>query len=143
MRSVGKTIRAIAEGYIPSHSTSQDRALASHGAACILNAGPSDAHIRITVFLSERDAMGLFHVRVPAGVRCTCDPTILTIPSPFPGTPTIRRCSNPMCLSSFSIANAIRERQRSHSSRALPMARTEQGEGIRMVAACGGSKITP
>ena len=39
MLVIGKTLWAIAEGYIPSASTSEERALVSHEAACLLNAG--------------------------------------------------------------------------------------------------------
>lgn len=67
MRPVEKRIWTIAEGYIPSHSTSQVRAFVSHETACTLHDGPSDAQIRITVFFSDRDAIGPYHVRVPAG----------------------------------------------------------------------------
>ncbi|MGO4572627.1 sensory rhodopsin transducer [Microvirga sp. 2TAF3] len=67
MRPVGKTVWAIAEGYIPSQSTSGDRAFVSHETACILNAGPSDAHLAVTVFFSDRDPVGPYRVRVPAG----------------------------------------------------------------------------
>ena len=39
MNEIGQTRWAIPEGYIPSQSVSQDRALLSHETACILNAG--------------------------------------------------------------------------------------------------------
>lgn len=38
MEALGRTRWAIAEGYIPSESSSSDRALVSHETACILNA---------------------------------------------------------------------------------------------------------
>ena len=38
----------------------------SHETACILNAGNRDAHVRITVFFSDRDAAGPYEIRVPA-----------------------------------------------------------------------------
>ena len=43
MPAIGRTRWAIPEGYIPSGSVSQDRALLSHETACILNAGERDA----------------------------------------------------------------------------------------------------
>jgi hypothetical protein len=55
MPAIGKTRWAIPEGYIPSGSVSQDRALLSHETACILNAGDKDATIRLTVFFADRD----------------------------------------------------------------------------------------
>jgi hypothetical protein len=54
MDQIGKTRWAIAEGYIPSESVSQDRALLSHETACILNANARDAHITLTVFFADR-----------------------------------------------------------------------------------------
>lgn len=38
MATVGRNVWAIAEGYIPGTSVSQDHALVSHEAACLLNA---------------------------------------------------------------------------------------------------------
>ncbi len=64
--SAGKTVWAIAEGYIPSESTSTDRAFVSHETACIFNAADSDAHVTITIFFSDRDPVGPYRVTVPA-----------------------------------------------------------------------------
>jgi hypothetical protein len=66
MQSIGKTRWAIAEGYIPPHSTGQGHALVSHEAACILNAGDRDAHIEITVLFKDRGPAGPYRVTVPA-----------------------------------------------------------------------------
>ena len=55
MQAIGKKRWAIAEGYIPSQSVSNDRALLSHETACILNAGDDDAHITLTVFFTQRE----------------------------------------------------------------------------------------
>ena len=38
----------------------------SHETACILNAGDQDAHIRITIFFSDKDAVGPYQITVPA-----------------------------------------------------------------------------
>ncbi|WP_414475089.1 sensory rhodopsin transducer [Microvirga sp. M2] len=84
MRPVGKTIWAIAEGYIPSDSTSRDRAFVSHETACILNAGPSDARVRITVFFSDRNPVGPYRVRVPAGRTLHLRFNDLHDPEPIP-----------------------------------------------------------
>jgi hypothetical protein len=66
MSKIGRTIWAIPEGYIPSHSTSSDRALVSHEAACILNAGDRTAELRIMVYFADRDPVGPYRVTVPA-----------------------------------------------------------------------------
>ena len=46
---VGRTMWAIAEGYIPSASTGDGRAFESHETACLLNVGDDDAHVEISV----------------------------------------------------------------------------------------------
>jgi hypothetical protein len=50
MPEIGHRRWAIAEGYIPSQSVSQEHALVSHEACCILNAGERDAHVEITLY---------------------------------------------------------------------------------------------
>jgi len=65
MQAIGKKRWAIAEGYIPSQSVSNDRALLSHETACILNAGDDDAHITLTVFFTQREPVA-YRVTVPA-----------------------------------------------------------------------------
>jgi len=64
--TVGHRIWAIAEGYIPSESVSQDRALVSHETACILNATARDAQVKITLFFSDREPIGPYRLDVPA-----------------------------------------------------------------------------
>lgn len=66
LRGVGATCWAIAEGYIPSRSTGEGAALESHETACILNAGPVDARIEITVFFGDRAPVGPYGLCVPA-----------------------------------------------------------------------------
>lgn len=62
----GATTWAIAEGYIPGQSMSDDPALISHETACILNAGEQDADITITLFFEDRAPVGPYRVTVPA-----------------------------------------------------------------------------
>jgi hypothetical protein len=66
MQAIGKKRWAIAEGYIPSHSTGQAPQFTSHETACILNAGESDAHIDITIFFKDRGPAGPYKVVVGA-----------------------------------------------------------------------------
>jgi len=66
MSMVGKRVWAIAEGYIPSESTSDDRRLLSHETACILNAGDRDAHVTITIYFSDREPVGPYRLSVPS-----------------------------------------------------------------------------
>jgi hypothetical protein len=63
---IGKRRWAIAEGYIPSQSTGEGRALESHETVSILNAGDEDAHVNITVFFADRDPVGPYSFNVPA-----------------------------------------------------------------------------
>jgi hypothetical protein len=65
MQAIGKTRWAIPEGYIPSQSVSQERALLSHETACILNANDRDAHITLTLFFANREPV-IYKVTVPA-----------------------------------------------------------------------------
>jgi hypothetical protein len=62
----GKRLWAIAEGYIPGSSTGSGRAFESHETACILNAGPQEAHVRLTIFFKDREPAGPYQVTVPA-----------------------------------------------------------------------------
>jgi hypothetical protein len=64
MEAIGRRRWAIPEGYIPSKSSYSDRELVSHETACILNAGDTPAHVRITVFFADRDPVGPYVVTV-------------------------------------------------------------------------------
>jgi hypothetical protein len=66
MEALGRTRWAIAEGYIPSESSSSDRALISHETACILNATDRDADVAITIFFADRDPVGPYRLTVAA-----------------------------------------------------------------------------
>jgi hypothetical protein len=54
-RQIGKRVWAIAEGYIPEGDGFDDRTLASHETACILNAGDRDARIELTIYFADRE----------------------------------------------------------------------------------------
>lgn len=66
MQSMGRRRWAIAEGYIPSESTFEDRALISHETACLLNAGDEDAEIAIHLFFKDREPAGPYRVQLGA-----------------------------------------------------------------------------
>ena len=66
MEQVGAKRWVIPEGYIPPSSSFDSRALLSHEAACILNAGDDDAHIAITLFFTDREPVGPYKVTVAA-----------------------------------------------------------------------------
>jgi len=63
---IGRTTWAIAEGYIPPTSTGPEPQMTSHETACLLNTGDRDAHVRITIYFSDREPAGPYPVLVPA-----------------------------------------------------------------------------
>jgi hypothetical protein len=69
MAEIGHRRWAIAEGYIPGTSVSEDRALTSHETVCLLNAGAQDADIAITLYFSDREPVGPY--RLVLGARRT------------------------------------------------------------------------
>lgn len=66
MRPIGKRTWAIAEGFIPSKSTGPEPQMTSHETACLLNTSDQDAGVDITVYFSDREPVGPYHVVVPA-----------------------------------------------------------------------------
>lgn len=63
--AIGRQQWAIAEGYLPPHSTGDSRQLTSHEALCILNTGDASAHIEITVYFTDREPAGPYCFEVP------------------------------------------------------------------------------
>ncbi|MBL8668205.1 MAG: sensory rhodopsin transducer, partial [Rhodospirillales bacterium] len=51
--TIGKRRWAIAEGYIPGTSTGAGRAFESHETACLLNTGPTNARVEITLYFAD------------------------------------------------------------------------------------------
>ena len=66
MKQIGRRRWAIAEGYIPGWSHGPAPEMTSHEAACLLNAGDTDAHVELTVFFRDRDPAGPYSFTVPA-----------------------------------------------------------------------------
>ncbi len=56
----------------------------SHETACLLNAGDRDAHVRITVFFTDREPAGPYEVTVPARRTLHVRFNDLTDPEPIP-----------------------------------------------------------
>jgi hypothetical protein len=84
MNPPGATRWAIAEGYIPSRSTGDGRALESHETACLLNAGQRDARVEITLYFAEREPAGPYRVTVPAQRTLHLRFNDLSDPEPVP-----------------------------------------------------------
>lgn len=83
-QAIGRTRWAIAEGYIPPGSTGPSPQMTSHETACILNAGETDANIRITVFFADREPAGPYFVSVPPRRTRHLRFNSLTEPEPIP-----------------------------------------------------------
>ena len=56
----------VAEGYIPTSSHGPEPEMTSHETACLLNVSDRDAHVEITVFFSDKEPVGPYHVTIPA-----------------------------------------------------------------------------
>ena len=84
MKPIGRTLWAIAEGYIPRGGAEGSRALESHETACMLNAGDADAHVKITIFFKDREPAGPYHATVPARRTLHLRFNDLTQPEPVP-----------------------------------------------------------
>ena len=63
---IGQLRWASADGYLPPSSTGDTRQMTSHEALCMLNAGPDDAHVTITLFFADREPAGPYRATVPA-----------------------------------------------------------------------------
>jgi hypothetical protein len=66
MSPIGRRRWAIAEGWIPGTSHGPEPQMTSHETACLLNATDDEAHVRITLFFSNREPVGPYLVTVPA-----------------------------------------------------------------------------
>lgn len=66
MEPAGRRRWVIAEGYIPSQSTGEGREFESHETACVLNTANVDAHLRITIYFTDREPAGPYEATVPA-----------------------------------------------------------------------------
>jgi hypothetical protein len=62
---IGRTVWAIAEGYIPAWSHGPEPEMLSHETACILNTADQPANIVITVYYRNRDPSGPYKITVP------------------------------------------------------------------------------
>lgn len=83
--AIGRTHWAIAEGFVPGESLPDGgRPLLSHETACILNAGDADAHIEITLYFVDREAVGPYRVIVAAERTLHLRFNELTDPEPVP-----------------------------------------------------------
>lgn len=80
----GRRTWAIPEGYIPGRSFSQDPALVSHEACCILNAGDKTAEVELTLYFEDREPAGPYRLEVGARRTRHLRFNDLTDPEPVP-----------------------------------------------------------
>jgi len=66
MAEIGHRRWAIAEGYRPSQSVSQEHALVSHETCCMLNASEREADIEIMLYFEDRGPVGPYRVKLGA-----------------------------------------------------------------------------
>ncbi|HEY8075655.1 MAG TPA: sensory rhodopsin transducer [Labilithrix sp.] len=66
MKEIGRTRWVIAEGYIPPFGHGPAPEMTSHETACMLNTSDRDANVSITIFYSDREPSGPYHVVVGA-----------------------------------------------------------------------------
>lgn len=63
---IGRRRWAIPEGYIPSYGTGPEPEFTSHETICFLNVSDEDAHVRVTVYYTDREPAGPYRLTVPA-----------------------------------------------------------------------------
>jgi hypothetical protein len=64
--AIGHKRWAIAEGYIPDSSNGPEPEMTSHETVCLLNTSDGDAHVKITIFFTDREPVGPYVVGLPA-----------------------------------------------------------------------------
>jgi hypothetical protein len=85
MEALGARRWVIPEGFIPSRSMANaDRPLLSHEAFCVINTGDADAHIAVTLFLTDREPVGPYTLEVAARRTCHFRFNELSDPEPVP-----------------------------------------------------------
>lgn len=65
LKPIGKTLWAIAEGYIPAESKGPEPQMTSHETACLLNMNDVEAQVEITIYFKDREPAGPYRVSVP------------------------------------------------------------------------------
>ncbi|HOF88602.1 MAG TPA: sensory rhodopsin transducer [Armatimonadota bacterium] len=63
---IGRTVWAIPGGHIPLESSGREPEHLSQEQLCVLNATDQDAHLRITIYYTDRDPVGPYPLTVAA-----------------------------------------------------------------------------
>ena len=84
MGGIGATCWVVAEGFLPSGGIQGDRALESHEAYCVLNAGDQDAQLEIMLYFTDREPAGPYRTSVSARRTAHLRTNDLEDPEPVP-----------------------------------------------------------
>lgn len=63
--AIGKTVWAIAEGFIPSGSTGPKPEFESHETLCVLNTSKQTANLEVMIYFEDKDPVGPYKMSVP------------------------------------------------------------------------------
>lgn len=66
MKTLGKTIWAIAAGHIPLRSTGHEPEFTSRDELCLLNTSDQEANVEITIFYADKEPVGPYRLKVQA-----------------------------------------------------------------------------
>ncbi len=64
--AIGRTVWAIAEGYIPGSSNGPEPAMTSHETICVLNTSDEEAQFEIMLYYTDREPVGPYRLTVGA-----------------------------------------------------------------------------
>jgi len=64
MQSIGRKRLAIAEAHVTWRSPFSEEAVVSHETACIVIAGDRQAHVKLTLFFTDREPVGRYRVTI-------------------------------------------------------------------------------
>lgn len=81
---IGTKRWAIAEGYIPPFGHGPAPQMTSHETVCLLNTGDQDAQVAITIYYTDREPVGPYHLTVPARRTRHVRFNDLSNPAPIP-----------------------------------------------------------
>lgn len=82
--AIGHKRWVIPEGFIPETSNGPEPEMLSHETACVLNTSDEDAHLEITIFYADDEAVGPYKILVPARRTRHIRFNDLQDPSPIP-----------------------------------------------------------
>jgi hypothetical protein len=66
MKTLGKTVWAIAGGHIPLNSTGREPEFTSRDELCLLNTSDQEANVKITIFYADKEPVGPYRLKVQA-----------------------------------------------------------------------------